>query len=137
MIRSVSAPARLARRVSPCAGVLTLTLSASVSLPANADDASSLPDHPVYRILPYAAGGLPETVPRIVVAHLTNEFSQSAIVDRVVTESAFVERTIKLGIEPIGGSPTQYQKNGCRVGALRDLHPVPASKTGVNGRRAP
>ena len=81
MIRSMSAPARLAHRVSSCAAVLTLALGAAGSLPARADEASSFPDHPIHFIVPYAAGGLPDTVARIVAARLTTELGQSVIVD--------------------------------------------------------
>lgn len=81
MIRSMSMPARLAHRVSSCAAVLTLALGAVGSLPAHADEASSFPDHPIHFIVPYAAGGLPDTVARIVAARLTTELGQSVIVD--------------------------------------------------------
>jgi tripartite-type tricarboxylate transporter receptor subunit TctC len=81
MIRSLSVPARLAHRVSSCAAVLTLALGASVCLPAHADEASSFPDHPIHFIVPYAAGGLPDTVARIVAARLTTELGQAVVVD--------------------------------------------------------
>ncbi|HEX7748852.1 MAG TPA: hypothetical protein VF445_08885, partial [Bordetella sp.] len=81
MIRSMSVPARLAHRVSSCAAALTLALGTLASLPAHADEASSFPDHPIHFIVPYAAGGLPDTVARIVAAHLTTQLGQSVIVD--------------------------------------------------------
>ena len=81
MIRSMSVPARLAHRVSSCAAALTLALGTLASLPAHADEASSFPDHPIHFIVPYAAGGLPDTVARIVATHLTTQLGQSVIVD--------------------------------------------------------
>ena len=81
MSRFLTAPARLAQYASTCATAVTISLGAMASLPVHAEDASSFPSHMIRIIVPYAAGGLPDTVARIVAQGLTTEFKQSAVVE--------------------------------------------------------
>jgi tripartite-type tricarboxylate transporter receptor subunit TctC len=82
MFRFLSAPARLAHHASSCVASLALALgAATASMPAHADDASSYPNHLIRFIVPYAAGGLPDTVARIVASRLTTELGQSVVVE--------------------------------------------------------
>src|SRR3954470_3083315 len=52
---------------------------AIMSVPVQAQ--SSYPSQPIKLIVPYAAGGFPDTTARIVAAHLQEKIGQSAVVE--------------------------------------------------------
>ena len=58
-----------------------LLLAAALSLPALGFAQSGYPNKPIKFIVPYAAGGLPDTVARIFAQRLTDRLGQSVVVD--------------------------------------------------------
>jgi tripartite-type tricarboxylate transporter receptor subunit TctC len=59
----------------------SLMLAAALSLPAIAFAQAAYPSKPIKFIVPYAAGGLPDTVARIFAQRLTDRLGQSVVVD--------------------------------------------------------
>ena len=59
----------------------SLLLAAALSLPAIAFAQAAYPSKPIKFIVPYAAGGLPDTVARIFAQRLTDRLGQSVVVD--------------------------------------------------------
>lgn len=59
----------------------SLMLAAALSLPALAFAQAAYPSKPIKFIVPYAAGGLPDTVARIFAQRLTDRLGQSVVVD--------------------------------------------------------
>jgi tripartite-type tricarboxylate transporter receptor subunit TctC len=75
-LRSSCIPAALAR--------LALGTTAAIMIPTAAhasDDAQKFPTHAIRFIVPYAAGGLPDTVARVVAQRLTLNMGQSVVVE--------------------------------------------------------
>ena len=58
-----------------------LLLAAALSLPVLGFAQSAYPNKPIKFIVPYAAGGLPDTVARIFAQRLTDRLGQSVVVD--------------------------------------------------------
>jgi len=59
----------------------SLLLAAALSLPALALAQAAYPSKPIKFIVPYAAGGLPDTVARIFAQRLTERLGQSVVID--------------------------------------------------------
>jgi len=59
----------------------TLILAAALSLPAITFAQAAYPSKPIKFIVPYAAGGLPDTVARIFAQRLTDRLGQSVVID--------------------------------------------------------
>ncbi|CAP40584.1 Bug family tripartite tricarboxylate transporter substrate binding protein [Bordetella petrii] len=76
---------RSALRRQGCSVVLASLLSASLGLAlpaaAHAEQASQYPSRPIRFIVPYAAGGLPDTVARVVAQGLTLSMGQPVVVE--------------------------------------------------------
>jgi len=61
---------------------LSLIAAAAFVCPAfAAQDAATFPSQPVRFIVPYAPGGLPDTVARVVAQHITSSLKQSVLVE--------------------------------------------------------
>src|SRR5471030_2087371 len=59
----------------------TLALALAALFPPHAQAQSSYPNQTIRFIVPYAAGGLPDTVARIVGQHLQERIGQSVVVE--------------------------------------------------------
>ena len=73
-------PCRKRRSVLAAASAAALAALAPIHAFA-ADPAADFPSHPVRLIVPYAPGGLPDTVARIMAQHLTATMGQSFVVE--------------------------------------------------------
>ncbi|MEO7938073.1 MAG: tripartite tricarboxylate transporter substrate binding protein [Burkholderiaceae bacterium] len=61
--------------------IATALLSTAVSLPMLAQAQSTYPDRPIKFVVPYSAGGLPDTVARIFAQRVGDRLGQSVVVD--------------------------------------------------------
>ncbi|VCU68089.1 Tripartite tricarboxylate transporter family receptor [Pigmentiphaga humi] len=71
----------LRRALASLAPAAAAGLLACTSLPASAEDLADYPSRPVRFIVPYATGGLPDTVARIVGQRLTESTGKSFVVE--------------------------------------------------------
>ena len=60
---------------------LTLALAGVLALPATGQAQGAYPSKPIKFVVPYSAGGLPDTVARIFAQRLTERLGQSVVVD--------------------------------------------------------
>lgn len=61
--------------------------------------AQAFPSKPLRVVVPYAAGGLPDTMTRLAAARMTEILDQQVVVDN---------RAGAGGIDPVGNTPAQY-----------------------------
>src|SRR5205085_6596396 len=61
--------------------LMRLLPAIAIALAATAAAAQPYPSRPVRMVVPYAAGGLPDTMARLVAQRLTEKFAQPVIVD--------------------------------------------------------
>ena len=59
----------------------TALVIANLGVPAAAQTSAPYPNKPIKFIVPYAAGGFPDTVARVYAVHLTERLGQSVVID--------------------------------------------------------
>ncbi|KAG1318433.1 hypothetical protein G6F63_015215 [Rhizopus arrhizus] len=78
---------RYAKRIPSChvvrRGFALAAMLSALTLSANAlaEDAAKFPSHPIRFIVPYAAGGLQDTVARVVAQRISQNLGQSVVVE--------------------------------------------------------
>lgn len=103
------------------ATAMLLSLGSAHHAPARADDASAYPNRPIKIIVPYPAGGITDTVARLVAGKLTEAWKQPVVVENragaggIIGNQAVAKApgdgyTMLVGITQLIQAPSLYKK---------------------------
>jgi len=118
--RSTDTSTQILRRIA--SGAALIALAATSALTSSAASSQTFPSKPVKLVVPYPAGGFPDTVARVMAKALTEKWNQQVIIDnRPGGNGAVAAQTVK-------ASPADGYTLLVTDGSMFTINPVLYSK---------